>query len=110
MTKAKAINDESDRLAALYGEHFAFAKAYKDASVDYDVDKSDVEKFLCIVYDNLKDVLDTDSIVIQGRQNFIYSIKKDVTKILLKEKLYTKVKGFYDELLGALYTDIQLYR
>ncbi|WP_293691590.1 DEAD/DEAH box helicase family protein [uncultured Phascolarctobacterium sp.] len=110
LAKAKAINDENDRLAALYGEHFAFAKAYKDASVDYDVDKSDVEKFLCIVYDNLKDVLDTDSIVIQGRQNFIDSIKKDVTKILLKEKLYTKVKGFYDELLGALYTDIQLYR
>ena len=110
LAKAKAINDENDRLAALYGEHFAFAKAYKDASVNYDIDKSDIEKILCIVYDNLKDLLDTDSIVIQGRKNFIASVKKDVTKILLKEKLYSKIKAFYDEFLGELYTDIQLYR
>lgn len=110
LAKAKAINDENDRLAALYGEHFAFAKAYKDASANYEIDKSEIEKVLCIIYDNLKEVIDTDSIVIQGRKNFIATVKKDVTKLLLKEKLYAKIRNIYDEFLGELYTDIQLYR
>ena len=52
----------------------------------------------------------TGTIVVQGRKNFIASVKKDVTKLLLKEKLYTKIRNVYDEFLGELYTDIQLYR
>lgn len=110
LAKAQAINAENDRLAALYGDHFAFAKAYKDASANYDIDKSEIERILCIIFDNLKGVIDTDSIVVQGRKNFIASVKKDVTKLLLKEKLYTKIRNVYDEFLGELYTDIQLYR
>ena len=31
-------------------------------------------------------------------------------KILLKEKLYAKVKGIYEQLLNDLYTNIQIFR
>lgn len=110
LEKARRINAENDRLAALFGNHFGFARSYSDACVQYDLDKSDIEKILSIVYDNLKDLLDSDTIVIQGRANFIAAVKKDVTKILLKEKLYAKIKNVYDEFLGSLYTNIQLYK
>lgn len=110
LDKARGINDENDRLAALYNNHFGFAKTYKDACSEYNIDKSEIEKVLSIIFDNLREVLELDAIVIQGRANFVASVKKDITKVLLKEKLYVKVKPFYDELLGTLYTNIQLYK
>ena len=43
------------------------------------------------------------------QENFIDSIKHKVTKILLKEKLYSTVKNFYDKMLNELYTNLQLF-
>ena len=51
---------------------------------------------LLIAYQDIKDKLDNDTLIIQGRKNFIDSIKQNITKVLLKEKLYLKVKNFYD--------------
>lgn len=107
---ARNINYENERLSTIYGGNYAFVKTYQDAVEDYNADKSDIEKMLVIIYDSIKGVVDTDSIIIQGRKNFADSIKHDVTKLLLKEKIYTKVKGFYDQILNELYTNLQLFR
>lgn len=107
---ARDINYENDRLASLYGGNYAFVKTYQDSSEDYKMDKSDIEKMLIIVYDSIKDVVNTESIIVQGRKNFADSIKHDITKTLLKEKIYTRVKAYYDRILNDLYTNLQLFR
>ena len=104
------INKENDRLSKSYGGNYAFVKTYQDMTDLYsDVDKDKVEKSLIIVYENIKDVLDKNILVVQGRKNFIDSIKHKVTKTLLKEKLYSTVKNFYDKMLNELYTNLQLF-
>lgn len=104
------INKENDRLSKSYGGNYAFVKTYQDISDLYrDVDKDKIEKSLIIVYENIKDVLDKNILVVQGRKNFIDSIKHKVTKTLLKEKLYSTVKSFYDKMLNELYTNLQLF-
>lgn len=104
------INKENDRLSKSYGGNYAFVKTYQDIIDLYsDVDKDKIEKSLIVVYENIKDVLDKNILVVQGRKNFIDSIKHKVTKTLLKEKLYSTVKSFYDKMLNELYTNLQLF-
>ena len=104
------INKENDRLSKSYGGNYAFVKTYQDMTDLYsDVDKDKIEKSLIIVYENIKGVLDKNILVVQGRKNFIDSIKHKVTKTLLKEKLYSTVKSFYDKMLNELYTNLQLF-
>lgn len=104
------INKENDRLSKSYGGNYSFVKTYQDISDLYrDVDQNKIEKSLIIVYENIKDVLDKNILVVQGRKNFIDSIKHKVTKILLKEKLYSTVKSVYDKMLNELYTNLQLF-
>ena len=111
LKNARDINYENDRLAENYGGNFGFVKTYQDAVELYtDVDKKDIEKMLLIAYQDIKDKLDNDTLIIQGRKNFIDSIKQNITKVLLKEKLYLKVKNFYDQILSELYTNIQWFK
>lgn len=111
LNNARDINCENDRLAENYGGDFGFVKTYQDAVELYtDTDKKDIEKMLLIAYEDIKDKLDNDILIIQGRKNFIDSIKKNITKVLLKEKLYLKVKNFYDQILSELYTNIQWFK
>lgn len=108
--EARRINDENERLAARYGNHFSFVRTYQDTFVKYeDIDKSDAEQLLSIVYEHLKDKLRGDALVIQGKQAFVASVKKDVTKELFKTGLYSKVKGYLGDILSDLYTNLQLY-
>ena len=110
LENARSINTENERLAFIYGGSYAFVKTYQDATEDYNVDKSVIEKMLLIVYESIKDVIDTESLIIQGRKNFAASIKQDITKELLKQKIYKQVKDFYDQILNDLYTNLQLFR
>ena len=110
LNEVKEINYENERLASLYGGNYAFVKTYQDAVENFELDKKDVERALIIVHDDIKDIIDTESILIQGRTNFIASIKSDVTKQLLKEKMYSRLKAYYDKLLGELYTNIQFFK
>lgn len=111
LKNARDINHENDRLAENYGGNFGFVKTYQDAVEIYnDADKKDIEKMLLIAYQDIKDKLDNDILIIQGRKNFIDSIKQNITKLLLKEKLYLKVKNFYDQILSELYTNIQWFK
>ena len=63
-----------------------------------------------IVYEDIKEVMDNETLLIQGRENFVKTIKNHITKILLKERLYAKVKNVYDVLLNELYANLQLFK
>lgn len=106
------INEENNRLSELYGGNFAFVKTYQDAVLNYKDIANDleIEKMLRIVYEDVKGNLSNEVLIVQGRKNFTDSIKRNITKVLLKEKLYKIIRPFYDEILKELYTNLQLYR
>lgn len=110
LEKARNINYENERLSRIYGGNYAFVKTYQDAIEIYPVDKSDIERILVIVYGIIGDTLDKEIVTIQGRKNFADSIKSRVTKPLIREELYPKIKDFYTQLLNELYTNIQLFK
>lgn len=110
LERARNINYENERLSKIYGGSYAFVKTYQDAIEIYPADKSELERTLVIIYGAIEDALDKEIVMIQGRKNFADSIKSKVTKILLKENLYGKIKGFYVQLLNDLYTNIQLFK
>lgn len=110
LKQARDINYENDRLAQMYGGNYAFVKTYQDGIEKYSADKSEIERTLVYIYEDIKDVIEADTLIVQGRKNFIDSIKHDVTKLLLKDNIYVKVKAFYDQLLSELYTNLQLFR
>lgn len=110
LEEAKKINEENDRLSETYGGSFAFVKTLSDAVVDTKVDRSDIEKFLKIVYDNIKDTIYDDALIIQGKKGFIDSVKSKITVILLKEKLFKQIKDYYDSILEMLYINLLLYK
>lgn len=110
LNQARDINAENERIASLYGGYFAFVKTYQDAIADYSLDKSDIERTLVIVYDSVKDILDSDAVVTQGRINFIANVKSNCTIQLHKEKMYKRLKAYYDAILSELYTNIQIFK
>lgn len=110
LERARNINYENERLSLIYGGNYAFVKTYQDAIESFPADKSEIEKTLVIIYKAIEDALDKEIVIIQGRKNFADSIKSKATKILLKEKLYGKIKGFYTQMLNNLYTNIQLFK
>ena len=110
MERARNINFENERLSRIYGGNYAFVKTYQDAIETYPADKSELERTLVIIYTAIEDALDREIVTIQGRKNFADSIKSKATKVLLKENLYAKIKGFYTQLLNDLYTNIQLFK
>ena len=110
LKQARDINRENDRLGEIYGGNFAFVKTYKDAIEMFpDVSNKVIEQMLVTIYEDIKDKLKFDTLVVQGRKNFADTIKHDVTKILLKDKIYKYVKRFYHHILNELYTNIQLF-
>ena len=108
--EAKRINEENERLSQTYGGSFAFVKTLSDSVFDTDIDRSDLEETLKIVYDSIKDTIYDDALIVQGKKGFVDSVKAKVTKTLLKNGLYKKVKKDYDDILGTLYTNLLLYK
>ena len=110
LKRARDINYENERLSKIYGGNYSFVKTYQDAIITYPVDKDEIERALVLIYGAIKDVLDKEIIIVQGRKNFVDSVKSKVTKLLLKEKLYSKIKPFYEALLNELYSNLQLFK
>ena len=108
--EAKKINEENERLAKAYGGNFAFVKTLSDATVQTTIDRSKIEEFLKIVYENMKDTLNDDVLVMIGKQGFINAIKEKITKILLKQKLYSLFKEYYEDILEILYSNLMIYK
>lgn len=108
--EAKRINEENERLSESYGGSFAFVKTLSDAVLETNIDRSVIENLLKIVYDNIKDTIYDDALIIQGKKGFIDATKTKITSILLKQKLYKEVKDSYNEILEMLYINLILYK
>ncbi len=108
--EAKKINEENDRLSQTYGGSYGFVKTLSDVVLETELDRSVIEKFLIIAYNEIKDTIYDNALIMQGKRNFIDTTKAKVTKKLLSEKLYSQIKGQYNKLLEILYTNLLLYK
>ena len=110
LEESRKINEENERLSKTYGGSYGFVKTLSDCVVETDIDRSVLEKVLAIVYENIKDTIYDDALIVQGKKGFVDATKSKVTKILLKEKLYTTIKASYDDILEILYVNLLLYK
>ena len=74
------------------------------------IDRSDIEAFLKIIYENIKDTIYDDALILQGKKGFVDATKSKITINLIKEKLFKKVKDSYDDILEMLYVNLLLYK
>lgn len=110
LEKAKEINEKNDELSNTYGGNFAFVKTYQDLTEDEEIDKSIIQRVLRVVYEEIAVFYNRDIFLVQGKKNFVDSVKQKVTIKLLQEGLFEKVSGIYDRMLNDLYKNIQLYK
>lgn len=113
LAKAIAINAENDRLAAVYDGNFGVVKTYQDTVANRpDLSNKEIEQAMQTIYGEIKEGVDTDILVVQGRQGFIDQVKKSVVGKLLKSGLYKALglKTWIDTLLSDLYTNLQNFR
>ena len=113
LLKAIAINKENERLSAIYDGNFAMVKTYQDAVSNHpDLSNKDIEDALKLIYQEIKAGVDTNILVIQGRQGFIDEAKKKVVVPLIKAGLYKNLglKTWIQTLLSDMYTNLQSYR
>ena len=108
--EAKRINEENERLAQLFGGSYAFVKTLSDAVLETNLNRSDIETLLSIVYENIKDTVYDDVLIMQGKKGFVDSTKALVTKIIIKNGLYKIVKSYYDDILEMLYVNLLNYK
>ncbi|KFI67792.1 DEAD/DEAH box helicase family protein [Bifidobacterium magnum] len=113
LEEAIEINKENERLAKIYDGNFALVRTYQDAMVKRpDLSNKEIEAAIKIIYNEIKDIIGLETLVVQGREGFIDETKKKVVKPLLKSKLYKQLglKNWIDSLLSELYTNLQSYR
>ena len=112
LKKMQEINEENEKLAARYDGNYAFVKTYTDAVEMYpDYSKEDIASVMDAVYAAVKDIKDSNILVLQGRDNFTASIKKATTASLLKSGLYKKLnmKEWYTSLLNEIYANMKIF-
>lgn len=112
LSEAQKINAENERLAKIFDGNYAMVKTYQDAFTDHpELSNIDIQEAVKIIYNEIKDVIDDNVLVIQGRQGFIDETKKKIIKPLLTSKLYKKLnlKDWLTELLSEMYTNLQNY-
>ena len=113
LESAIAINAENDRLANIYDGNFALVKTYQDSLVlKPELSNKDIEEVIKYIYSQIKEGIDTNILIVQGRDGFIDETKKKVVKGLLKNGLYKKLglKDWLQNLLNLLYSNLQNYR
>ena len=113
LMKAIAINKENERLSSIYDGNFAMVKTYQDAVSGHpDLSNKDIEDALKLIYQEIKAGVDTNILVVQGRQGFIDETKKKVVVPLIKAGLYKNLglKTWIQTLLSDMYTNLQSYR
>lgn len=110
LEESKKINEENERLSRTYGGSYGFVKTLSDCVVETDIDRSVLEKVLAIIYNNIKDIIYDDALIVQGKKGFVDTTKTKVTIELVKSKLFTIIKSSYDDILENLYINLLLYR
>lgn len=110
LEKAKEINKKNDELSNIYGGNFAFVKTYQDLTEDEEIDKSIIQRVLRVIYEEIAVFYNRDIFLVQGKKNFVDSVKQKITIKLLQEGLFEKISYIYDRMLNDLYKNIQLYK
>ena len=110
LKKSNEINEKNDQLSNLYGGNFAFVKTYQDLTENEATDDSIIQRVLKIIYEEIGVFFNREIFLVQGRKNFIDTIKQKITIKLFQEGLYGKISDIYDKMLNDLYKNIQLYK
>lgn len=112
LEEAHRINAENERISARYDGNYAFVKTYTDAvEIHSEYDKEDIEKVMDIVYGAVKEIKTANILILQGRDNFVSSVKSMTVTKLIKAKLYGKLglKNWYSELLNEAYANMKMF-
>lgn len=112
LAELRRINEENERLAARYDGNYAFVKTYTDAlEMHPELDKEDIARVMDIVYAAVKDIRSSNILILQGRENFASSVKKNTTAELLRAGLYKKLslKDWYTSLLHETYMNMKMF-
>lgn len=113
LEQAMAINAENERLANIYDGNYALVKTYQDIVTDRpELSNKDIEEVVKYIYSEIKEGIDTNILIVQGREGFIDETKKKVVKGLLKAGLYKKLnlKDWIQSLLSDMYFNLQNFR
>ena len=113
LEQAIAINAENERLANIYDGNYALVKTYQDIVTDrLELNNKDIEEVVKYIYSEIKEGIDTNILIVQGREGFIDETKKKVVKGLLKAGLYKKLnlKDWIQTLLSDMYFNLQNFR
>ena len=113
LEQAIAINAENERLANIYDGNYALVKTYQDIVTDRpELSNKDIEEVVKYIYSEIKEGIDTNILIVQGREGFIDETKKKVVKGLLKAGLYKKLnlKDWIQSLLSDMYFNLQNFR
>ena len=69
-----------------------------------------IKRVLRLIYEEIANFYDTDIFLVQGKKNFVDSVKQKITIKLFQEGLFEKISSIYDQMLNDLYKNIQLYK
>jgi type I restriction enzyme R subunit len=112
LKRMKALNDENDALSERFEGNYSFVKTYTDAVETHpDLPKEDIGKLMDIIYAAVKDIQGSNILILQGRENFTSSVKKNTTARLFKEGLYSSLvlKDWFDTLLNETYANMKVF-
>ena len=112
LEEAHRINAENECISARYDGNYAFVKTYTDAvEIHSEYAKEDIEKVMDIVYGAVKEIKTANILILQGRDNFVSSVKSMTVTKLIKAKLYGKLglKNWYSELLNEAYANMKMF-
>lgn len=113
LEQARAINAENERLANIYDGNFALVKTYQDIVTERsELSNKDIEDVVKYIYSEIKEGINTNILIVQGREGFIDETKKKVVKGLLKAGLYKRLnlKDWIQSLLSDMYFNLQNFR
>ena len=94
LEKAKEINEKNDELSNTYGGNFAFVKTYQDLTEDEDIDQSVIQRVLRIIYEEIAVFYNREIFLVQGKKNFVDSVKLLMRNNGTINKLLTGVDNF----------------
>ena len=108
----RRINKENEQISKRYDGNYAFVKTYTDSvEVHPEYEKEEIAKVLDIVYEAVKEIQSANILILQGRENFISSVKNTTIVKLIQSNLYTKLslKDWYNDILVETYSNMKIF-
>lgn len=112
LKRMKALNDENDALSARFDGNYSFVKTFTDTVETHpDLPKDEIGRLIDIIYAAVKDIQGSNILILQGRDNFTSSVKKNTTARLFREGLYSGLglKDWFDTLLNETYANMKVF-